>query len=203
MKARSTIRTVGLGTALAAVAALALPALAGAHATVSPFQPQTSPLTAARTLYVLRVPNEKPVQPTYKVTLLVPAAVQEAISVKQVSDWKVRLTRKDTGRKNAEGDTIYATQAISWTARKGSQINPGFFGDFVFRFQNPATAQSLCFPTLQYYVAASEAKKSRAQSSAKKKKRKKAKPEVVSWTGPPSSEFPASCVNVVAAPPVL
>ena len=57
MKRNSTISALLLGAALAIGALMSLPAGAGAHATVSPFQPQTSPLTAARTLYVLRVPN--------------------------------------------------------------------------------------------------------------------------------------------------
>ena len=125
---RLHIGAAGLAVGLAAAAALIAPALAGAHATVSPFQPQSSPLTAARTLYVLRVPNEKPKQPTYKVILHVPAAVQEAISVRQVSDWKVRLTRKDTGKKDEEGNPLYAITAISWTAKRGAQIDPGSSG---------------------------------------------------------------------------
>jgi hypothetical protein len=143
-------------------------------------------------LYVLRVPNEKPKQATYKVILHVPAAIQERISVKQVSDWRVRLTRKDTGRKDEEGNAIYAITAISWTARKGAEIDPHFFGDFYIRIQNPTTAQQLCFPTLQYYEGA---------RSSKRKRGKRAKPEVVKWIGPPTAEFPASCVNVLAAPP--
>jgi hypothetical protein len=126
----------------------------------------------------------------------VPAAVQEAISVKQVSDWKVRLTRKDTGKKDEEGNPLYAVTAISWTAKRGAQIDPGFFGEFYFRFSNPAAAQRICFPVLQYYRAEGSAKR-----SAKKKRRSSEKPEIVSWTGPPDAEFPASCVNVAAAPP--
>ena len=197
---RVHIGAAGLAVGLAAAASLIAPALAGAHATVSPFQPQSTPLTAARTLYVLRVPNEKPKQPTYKVILHVPAAVQEAISVRQVSDWKVRLTRKDTGRKDPEGNPAYAVTAISWTAKRGAQIEPGFFGEFYFRFSNPAAAQRICFPVLQYYRGEASTKKS-AKRSAKKKRRASEKPEIVSWIGPPDAEFPASCVNVAAAPP--
>jgi uncharacterized protein YcnI len=174
---------------------LALPAVAGGHAVVSPVQPQTTPLTAARTSYVLRVPNEKDSQPTYKVKLTVPGAVQEAISVKQVPDWKVTLGRKDTGKKTDTGGKVYAITSITWTAKKGSEFGPGFFGEFHFRFQNPLQPQTLCFPTLQYYRPVGYAKLS-------KKKQRRAKPEIVSWTGPPTAQFPASCVTTVPGPPV-
>jgi uncharacterized protein YcnI len=186
---------MAMAPALAVLAALVVPAFAGAHATVSPSQPQTTPLTAARTSYVLRVPNEKASQSTYKVKLLVPAAVQEAISVKQIVDWRVRLARKDTGKKNEDGDKLYAITSITWTAKRGSAIKPSFFGEFYFRFQNPLQPQSLCFPTYQYYRPAGYAKLG-------KRAKRRAKPEIVKWTGAPSAEFPASCVSTAAAPAV-
>ena len=185
-----------LGAALCCTTALlAVPAGAGAHATVSPSQPQTAPLTAARTSYVLRVPNEKFEQNTYKVTLFVPTALQEVISVKQVGDWSVHLKRRDTGKKNEDGDPLYAITSISWIAKKGSEIRPGFFGDFFVRWQNPVQPGKFCFPVNQYYRAKGFAKLSK---SAKRS----AKPELVAWTGPPSAEFPASCVTTVAAAPL-
>ena len=73
------------------LAALAAPAAAGAHATVTPMQPQGSALTAARTLYVLRVPNERPDTDTFRVTLRVPRAVQGAISLAKKPGWDVKL----------------------------------------------------------------------------------------------------------------
>ena len=168
-----------------AIAGLALPAGAGAHATVTPFQPQTSPLTAARTLYVLRVPNEHATKGTYKVSLYVPAPLQEAISVRQASDWKATLRRKDTGKVN-EGEKVYAIEKITWTARKGATIEPGFFGDFFLRWQNPVVAGQFCFSINQYY-----------KTTGKRRQRA----EVVRWNGPPESERPASCVTTVASPP--
>jgi uncharacterized protein YcnI len=143
---------------------------------------------------VLRVPNEKASQSTYKVKLLVPTAVQEAISVKQVADWRVRLARKDTGKKNEDGDKLYAITSITWIAKKGSAIKPAFFGEFYFRFQNPVQPQKLCFPTLQFYRPAGFEKLS-------KRAKRRAKPEVVSWTGAATAEFPASCITTAAAPP--
>ena len=186
---------LGLGAVLCCTTALlAVPAGAGAHATVSPSQPQTTPLTAARTSYVLRVPNEKFEQNTYKVTLFVPTALQEVISVKQVGDWSVHLKRRDTGKKNEDGDPLYAITSISWIAKKGSEIRPGFFGDFFVRWQNPVQPGKFCFPVNQYYRAKGFAKLS-------KRAKRSAKPELVAWTGPPSAEFPASCVTTVAALP--
>ena len=185
MKRKSTISTVVLGAALAIAALMALPSGAGAHATVTPFQPQTSPLTAARTLYVLRVPNEQATKGTYKVSLYVPAALQEVISVKQVSDWSVKLRRRDTGKVN-EGAKVYAIEKVTWTARKGATIEPGFFGDFYLRWQNPVAAGQFCFAVNQYY-----------RTTGKRRERF----EAVRWNGPPESEHPASCVTTVAAPP--
>lgn len=187
MKRNSTISALLLGAALAIAALMSLPAGAGAHATVSPFQPQTSPLTAARTLYVLRVPNEQAVKGTYKVSLYVPAPLQEVIAVRQSSDWKVTLRRKDTGKVN-EGAKVYAIEKITWTATKGATIEPGFFGDFFIRWQNPVAPGTFCFPVNQYY-----------KTTGKRKQ----KAEVVRWNGPPESEHPASCATTVAAPPAV
>jgi uncharacterized protein YcnI len=189
-----SIRPLGLGLAFAATALLAVPALAGGHATVSPVQPQTTPLTAARTSYVLRVPNEKGQQSTYKVTLFVPTALQELISVKQQADWSTRLRRRDTGKKNEDGDPLYAITSISWIAKKGSEIKPGFFGEFFIRFQNPVQPGRFCFPTNQYY-------RPKGFDKLSKRAKRSAKPELVAWTGPPSAEFPASCITTVAAAP--
>jgi uncharacterized protein YcnI len=184
MKRNSTTSALLLGAAPAIAALMSLPAGAGAHATVSPFQPQTSPLTAARTLYVLRVPNEQATKGTYKVSLYVPAPLQEAIAVRQSSDWKVNLRRKDTGKVN-EGAKVYAIEKITWTATKGATIEPGFFGDFFIRWQNPVAAGTFCFPVNQYYKTTG----------------KKEKFEAVRWNGPPESEHPASGVTTVAASP--
>ena len=187
-------RHLGLGVALAAAALLVVPTLAGGHATVSPSHPQTTPLTAARTSYVVRVPNEKGEQNTYKVTLFVPAALQEVISVKQQGDWSVRLKRRDTGKKNDEGETLYAITSISWIAKKGSEIKPGFFGEFFIRFQNPVQPGKFCFPINQYYRAKGFAKLSKRQQRS-------SKPELVAWSGPSDAEFPASCITTTSALP--
>jgi len=189
------MKQAGLAMSLAAVSTvLAMPAVSGGHATVSPFQPQTSPLTAARTLYVVRVPNEKATQAVYKVTLFVPTALQEGISVKQIGDWSVRLNLRDTGKKNEDGDAIYAITSISWIAKKGADVKPHFFGDFLIRFQNPVQPARLCFPINEYY-------RPKGFTKLSKSKQRNAKPELVAWNGPSDGEFPASCVTTVTAPP--
>jgi uncharacterized protein YcnI len=174
------------GLAVGAVGAtLVVPSLAGGHATVSPMQPQGTPLTAARTSYVLRVPNERPDVNTWKVRLSVPKPVQTAISVKRVPGWDTKFRTKDTGEKDDHGEPVVAIKRIIWTAKsKKDEVAPHFFEEYPIRFQNPATEERLCFPTLQYYR-----KNDRSRNG-----------EVVRWTGPGGSDTPASCVEVKAAP---
>ena len=190
---KSGIRHLGLaGAVVSATVLLAIPTGAGGHATVSPSHPQTTPLTAARTSYVVRVPNEKATQNTYKVTLFVPTALQELISVKQQGDWSVRLKRRDTGKKNEDGDPLYAVTSISWTAKQGSEIKPSFFGEFFIRFQNPVQPGKFCFPINQYY-------RPKGFDKLSKRQKRSAKAELVAWTGPSTAEFPASCITTSAA----
>jgi uncharacterized protein YcnI len=174
-----------------AIGLLSMPTGAGAHAVVTPFQPQSAPLTAARTLYVLRVPNEEESLPFYKVVMPVPAPLQEAISVRATPGWRTKLVRKWTGKTEKFGNDvvkIYAISKITWTAKKGEALYPGFFGDFYFRFQNPVQPQQICFPVIQAY--GKQRKNGRFRAT-----------KIVSWTGPPTAESPASCVNIVSAPP--
>ena len=172
--------TVGLaGTA----AILVLTPLASGHATVSLLQPQGKALTSARVAYVLRAPNEKSAQNTFQMSMIVPADVQRSISVKQMSDWTVVLKRRDTGEINANGDPIFAIEKVTWIAKKGSQIAPGFYGEWSFRLQNPPVPETLCFSIDQWYT----------------KKTEGGKPELVSWSGPATDAHPASCVSVVSS----
>jgi uncharacterized protein YcnI len=155
----------------AACAALALPATAGAHAVVSPTQPQGAALTGARTSYVLRVPTERDDAGTWKVVMLVPAPVQGAISFTKVPGWKMSLKTSGT-----------AVTKVTWTAKdRDAELDPHFFGEFAFRFQNPAQATRLCFPVSQYY---------------RKDASHRAGGELVRWWGGPAADTPASCVDV-------
>jgi uncharacterized protein YcnI len=175
-------KAIGLGVA-AVAAILAVTPLASGHSTVSLLQPQGKALTSARAAYVLRSPNEKAKQATIMVTMYVPAPVQETISVKQTPDWAVVVKRRETGQVDAEGNPRYAIERITWIARPGNRIEPGFYGEWSFRMQNPATAQKLCFAIDQWYS----------------KKTADGKPEVVKWSGDASSATPASCLDVVSS----
>ena len=165
-------------------ALLAVPAGAGAHATVSPFQPQTTPLTAARTSYVRAgAEREERRRTPTRSRCSCPTALQEVISVKQAGDWSVRLRRRDTGKKNEDGDPLYAITSISWIAKKGSEIKPGFFGEFFVRLQNPVQPGKFCFPINQYYRAKGFDKLSKRRSAARS-------PSWCAWTGPSERGVP-------------
>jgi uncharacterized protein YcnI len=169
----------------AALAALAVPALAGAHAVVSPVQPQGDALTSARTAYVLRVPTERPNVGTWRVRMLVPAAVQEAISFQKLPGWRVDLRRVNTGKKDADGNAVLKTTSVTWTAKtRDAEADPGFYAEFPFRFQNPATPGTSCFRVVQSY---------------RKDRRHRLGGEVVRWFGSETSDTPASCITFKAA----
>lgn len=168
----------------ASAAVLAVTPFAGGHSTVSLLQPQGRALTSARAAYVLRAPTEKATQSTIQVTLHVPAAVQESISVKQLQDWKVVLKKRQTGQVDAEGNPRMAIERITWIARnKDSWAEPGMYAEFSIRMQNPASPQRLCFSIDQWYS----------------KKTADGKPEVVKWSGASDSATPASCIDVVSS----
>jgi Domain of unkown function (DUF1775) len=182
---RTSIATAAGSAAL--LAALALPDISSAHTTISALQPQGPALTSARATYAVRSPNERARQSTYKITMLVPRAVQTSISIKHDSNWKVTTKRVRTGQTGEGGDPVFAITSVSWTAKtRDDAIRPSEYGEWPVRFQNPATAQSLCFGFRQYYRNAS--------SGARRR------PEVVNWTGAANSDTPASCLPIVASP---
>jgi hypothetical protein len=176
-------KAIAAAAALTATAVVVVP-LASGHATVSLLQPQGKALTSARVAYVVRAPNERAKQATFQLTMHVPEAAQTSISVKQTPDWAVVLKRRATGEVDAEGNPRYAIERVTWIAKdKGNRIEPGFYGEWSFRMQNPATPQRLCFPMDQWYT----------------KKTADGKPELVKWSGDSSSATPASCIDVVAS----
>ncbi len=180
-------RTAVLAAALSAGAvALAVPALSAGHATVTALQPQGASLTGASATYVVRAPNEKDAQNTWKIVMIVPAEVQESISFKQIPDWKLKITKRDTGRKTSEGEAVMAVTRASWTARaKDAEVEPKMFGEWPVRFRNPATPMSLCFGIAQYY---------------RNTQGNRVKPEIVNWTGDPATaDTPRSCIDIKAS----
>lgn len=185
-KPRALLAAVALASAGAA--ALVIPALSAGHATVSALQPQGAPLTGARGTYVVRAPNEREAQNTWKIVMIVPAEVQESISVRQDPNWKIRIFKQDTGKAGEGASKIFAVRRISWTAKtRAAEIEPGMFGEWPVRFVNPATPTKLCFGLAQYYRDANGSRR---------------KPEIVNWTGDPdASDTPRSCFDIAAAPP--
>ncbi|MDX6705580.1 MAG: hypothetical protein QOI48_1426 [Solirubrobacteraceae bacterium] len=186
MKSRAAL--AGAALASCAAAALVVPALSSGHATVSPLQPQGTPLTGARGTYVVRAPNEREAQSTWKIVMIVPAAVQESISVRQDANWKIRIFKQDTGKTAEGGGKVFAVRRISWTAKtRDAEIEPGMFGEWPVRFVNPATPTTLCFGIAQYYRNVDGTRR---------------KPEIVNWTGDPATaDTPRSCFDIAAAPP--
>ncbi len=172
-------KLISFAAAVAAVATVWAP-LAGAHATVNLMLGQ--PLTASTATWFLRVPNERPNKSTFKVTMSVPAAIQQSISVRQAPGWTVTLTREDTGQKDGEGVPIYNVTKVTWQAQKGNLIYPGMYGAFEFRFRAPSTPGQLCFAVDQVYNGSAKGMAA----------------ETVSWSGPSGSATPASCVNITA-----
>jgi uncharacterized protein YcnI len=165
--------------AVVAAAVICVP-FAGAHATVNLLLGQAT--TASTATWFLRVPNERPNKSTFRVTMSVPTAIQQSISVRQAPGWKVVFTRQDTGQKDGEGNTIYNTTKVTWQALPGNLVYPGMYGAFEFRFKAPSAPTQLCFPVDQVYNGS-------AKGTAT---------ETVSWSGASDSKTPASCVNITA-----
>jgi len=170
----------------ASIAALAVPALSSGHATVSALQPQGISLTGARGTFVVRAPNEREAQNTWKIVMYVPAQIQESISFRKLPDWKLVIVREDTGRTAEGGSKVFAVKRVSWTARnKDAEIEPGMFGEWPIRYQNPATPTTLCFGMAQYY---------RNTNGSRRRS------EIVNWTGDPATaDTPRSCIDVKAS----
>jgi uncharacterized protein YcnI len=179
-------RALAAAAISAGIAALAVPALSSGHATVSALQPQGTSLTGASATYVVRAPNERAAQNTWKVVMFVPAELQANITFKQTPGWKIRLVKQDTGQKDAEGGPVFAVKRVSWTAvDKDSEIEPKMFGEWAVRFRNPANPTTLCFGIAQYY---------------RNTDGKRVKADIVNWTGDPaSSDTPRSCIDVKAS----
>jgi uncharacterized protein YcnI len=179
-------RALAAAAITAGVAALAVPALSSGHATVSALQPQGTSLTGASGTYVVRAPNERAAQNTWKIVMYVPAELQESISFKQTPEWKLRIVKEDTGRKDAEGGAILAVKRVSWTARsKDAEIEPKMFGEWAIRYRNPLNPTTLCFGIAQYY---------------RNTDGNRVKPDIVNWTGDPATaETPRSCIDVKAS----
>lgn len=117
---------------LVAVAALAIPGLALAHAVVFP----RASAPGAYEKYVLRVPNEKDTSATTRVEIQFPAAVR-VISFADVAGWQLQVRRDSTGR----------IAGATWTG----SLPPERFIEFPFVAVNPREETRLVWPVYQTY----------------------------------------------------
>jgi YD repeat-containing protein len=115
-----------------AVAALAVPAVALAHAVVYP----RSSTPGAYEKYVLRVPNEKDTARTTRVEIHFPAGLR-VVSFSDVPGWTLQVT----------SDTAGHVTGATWT---GSLV-PERFVEFPFVAVNPRTTARLVWPVSQTY----------------------------------------------------
>jgi len=120
------------GARLTAIAALAVPAAALAHAVVYP----RASTPGAYEKYVLRVPNESDMSTTTRVEIRFPPEVR-VISFGDVVGWKLDVVT-DTARR--------ITGAV-WTGA----LPPERFVEFPFIAVNPRAAARLVWPVYQTY----------------------------------------------------
>jgi len=117
--------------------------------------------------------------------MLVPAGLREGIAFQRVPGWRVDLKRKATGQRDEDGNAVMETTSVTWTARaRDDEADPGFYAEFPFRFQNPATPGKACFVTSQYY---------------RKDAAHRLGGERVRWWFGETSDTPASCVEFKAS----
>jgi uncharacterized protein YcnI len=115
-----------------ALAALAIPAVALAHAVVYPH----ASAPGAYEKYVLRVPNEKDTAVTTRVEIRFPATLR-VVSFSDVVGWKLEVTRDTSGR----------ATAATWTGSLPTER----FVEFPFVAVNPRARTRLVWPVYQTY----------------------------------------------------
>lgn len=155
-------------TALVALVALALPALAAAHVTV---QPAELP-AASFTRMDIRVPNERDDAGTTKVEIELPDGFYSA-SYEPVAGWqtKVAIERLDQPVDLGGFEATEQVKRVTWTG-DGEEgiVPPGAFQDFGLSVRTPdAEGETLAVKAIQTYESG----------------------EVVRWIGAPDSDEPA------------
>jgi uncharacterized protein YcnI len=110
----------------------AVPALAFAHAVVTPVESGVG----ATQLYTLHVPNEKDV-PTVAVKLTFPAQIEVA-AVDELEGWRLAVERDSKGR------IVQAT----WTG----SLPPKAKTELTFTARNPAAAATVAWNVVQTYA---------------------------------------------------
>jgi uncharacterized protein len=158
---------------LAALAALVLPATAGAHVTLQPSEATTGGFTVLN----VRVPNERDDAGTVKVEVQFPDGFATA-SYEPVPGWDVEVTREQAPKPiDMHGEQV--TEQIDTVTFSGGKIGPGQFTDFPLSVRIPdgEAGTKLTFKALQTYEGG----------------------EVVRWIGPEDADAPAPTVTLLAA----
>ncbi len=137
--------------AATAAAALAVPAAAQAHVTLSP---SAVPAGAFQVLDV-RVPNERDDASTVKVQMQMPPGVV-AVSYQPIAGWETKVAKQTLSKpiQTPDGPITEAVSTITWTGSGAGDgaIAPGQFGDFPIQMQIPGKAGDvLTFKALQTY----------------------------------------------------
>jgi uncharacterized protein YcnI len=168
-------RKIAAASAVAALAALAA-VPAQAHVTL---QPKEVPAGGFAKLDV-RVPNERDDAGTTKVRVQFPAGFA-SVSTEPKPGWTMKVTKRKAEEPiELHGETVNEeVDTVTFTAKKGTRINPGEFVDFGLSTAIPDKAgEALVFPSIQTYDSG----------------------EVVRWINEPDAEEdPAPQVTLLAA----
>jgi periplasmic copper chaperone A len=164
--------------AVAAAAALAVPATASAHVTLQPRQAVAGSFSKMD----VRVPNERDNKGTIKVDVRLPDGFY-FLSYQKVPGWRTRVHKEKLEQPVDLGGFQVDEQftRIVWIAKKPKRdrIAPGQFQDFPISVRVPdgAPGTQLSFRAFQTYQGG----------------------ERVAWVGAPDSEEPAPRVTLLAA----
>jgi uncharacterized protein YcnI len=146
---RTTLRRVGLVTALAAAGVLTAAGVASAHVTI---HPDSYAKGATDGVLTFRVPNEEDTAGTTKVQVFLPTDHPVlGVLVSPQDGWtaKVTNTKLKTPVKTDDGTITDAVSEITWT---GGKIGAGQYEDFNVAFgQLPDDTGQLPFKALQTY----------------------------------------------------
>ncbi|WP_432829121.1 YcnI family protein [Dactylosporangium sp. CA-092794] len=140
----------GVAAAAAAIAALAFPAMAGAHVTVNP----NTAVQGGYTKVTFRVPNERDDASTTKLEVAIPTDKPIAsVSVKPVQGWTAatETSKLATPIKTDDGEVTEAISKVTWTADANSAIKPGQFQEFDVSLGPLPQTDQIVFKALQTY----------------------------------------------------
>jgi uncharacterized protein YcnI len=136
--------------ALAVGVALAVPAAAQAHVTVSADQA----VQGGYAKLVFRVPNESDTASTTRLVITLPQDTPIAsIRTKPKPGWTAAIGRAKLAKpvKAGEATLTEAPATVTFTAAKGAAIGPGQFDEFELSGGPLPTAEQLTLPAAQYY----------------------------------------------------